>query len=98
MDTTSACAALRAGKCLELRYSGFTRVVEVHAVGYTKAGALCMRVWQVRGGSASGERVGWKLLNLDDALSARLTEENAEAPRPGYSRGDSAMRKIVCEL
>lgn len=52
------CEALKAGKCFELAYDGFYRVVEVHAVGATKYGNGIMRVWQVRGGSNSGERQG----------------------------------------
>ena len=36
MWTQTACAALRSGHVLQLRYDGYTRDVEVHAVGFTK--------------------------------------------------------------
>ncbi len=94
----TACAALRSRKCLELRYDGYSRVVEVHAAGYTKDGNAIMRVWQVRGGSVSGERTGWKLMRADETFSAHLTDEPSLAPRPGFKRGDAAMDRIVCEI
>jgi hypothetical protein len=98
MYAETACDALRAGKRLELRYDGFSRVVEVHAVGTTKDNNWIMRVWQVRGGSKSNERVGWKIMRLDEAISAHVTNENSDAPRGGYKRGDSAMQFIRCEI
>lgn len=94
----TACRALRERKVLELRYDGYTRSLEVHAVGYTKTGQPMMRAWQVRGGSASGEKVGWKLMRLADALGATISEEESAAPRKGYKRGDPALDRIVCEL
>lgn len=95
---TVACTALRAKKCLELRYDGFTRVVEVHAVGVTKDGNEVMRVWQVRGGSVSGQPVEFKLLRLDEAFTAHMTDEDSNAPRPKYKRGDPVMKIIYCEV
>lgn len=93
-----ACDALRSGRCLELRYDGYFRLVEVHAVGATKDGNDIMRVWQVRGGSNSGERQGWKLMRLDEAFTAVVTDEKSEAPRRGYKRGDVAMTIIHCQI
>lgn len=90
--------ALRQRKCLELRYDGFSRIVEVHAVGTSEEGNDLMRVWQVRRGSVSNERTGWKLLRLDEAFEARMTDEESKAPRKGYKRGDRAMRFITSEL
>ena len=94
----TACQALRTRKVLELSYDGYSRSVEVHAVGWSKEGHAVMRAWQVRGGSASGERSGWKLMRLEEASGARLVHEPAAVPRKGYKRGDPAMSRIVCEL
>lgn len=98
MHTHTACDALANGLCLELRYDGFSRVVEVHAVGTTKDGNEVMRVWQVRGGSNSGERSGWKIMRLNEAFSAHITDEKSKAPRNGYKRGDPAMQWIRCQV
>jgi len=94
----TACEAISQGKRLEVRYDGYSRVVEVHACGVTKDGNEVMRVWQVRGGSVHGEPIGWKLLRLDETVGYGLTEEPSAAPRPGYRRGDKAMRQIYCEV
>lgn len=80
MLSSEPCGALVARKCLELRYDGYNRIVEVHAVGLTKEGHWIMRVWQVRGGSVSNEPVGWKLLRLDEAFSAYITNEPPRSP------------------
>lgn len=98
MWVETACEALREGRLLELRYDGYSRCVEVHAVGYSSAGNAVMRAWQVSGGSVSGEKVGWKLMRLDEAQNAFLSSNVSEVPRPGYKRGDGAMTRIVCEL
>ena len=95
---TIACTALQKKKCLELRYDGFTRVVEAHAVGVKKDGTEAMRVWQIRGGSVSGERTGFKLLDLDETFSAHMTDEQSHAPRFGYKHGDKALNPIYCQL
>lgn len=93
-----ACKALRERRLLELRYDGYSRSVEVHAVGYSKTGDALMRAWQVRGGSASGERTGWKLMSLAEARSAVISDEQSDAPRKGYKRGDPALARIICEI
>jgi hypothetical protein len=50
------------------------------------------------GGSVSNERVGWKLLRLDEASGASVTKERSQAPRRGYKRGDKIMARVVCQL
>ena len=97
MLTETACEALRKSRALDLHYDGVSRRVEVHAVGYTKAGHPVMRGWQTSGGSKS-ERTGWKLMRLDEATGAAISDEASQAPRPKYKRGDPAMARIICEL
>jgi len=94
----TACQALREGKCLQLRYDGYSRVVEIHACGFTKDNNPVARVWQVRGGSVSNEPVGWKLLRLDEAAFLDILDEDSSAPRVGYKRNDRAMHRINCQL
>lgn len=98
MFASEACEALKLGRCLELTYDGFTRVVEVHAVGTSTAGNPVMRVWQVRGGSVHNEPVGWKLMRLDEARSVAIINEKSAAPRPGYKSGDKGMTSILSQL
>lgn len=93
----TASEALRAQRLLELRYHGFTRRVEVHAVGYSKTGRALLRAF-VQGGSRRGERRGWRLLDLADVQDAALSDEASSAPRKGYRRSDPGLERIVCEL
>lgn len=96
----TATTALRSRRTLELRYEDYVRVVEVHAVGWTKAGHSVMRVWQVRGGGGGGrnERPGWKLLKISEANEVVMTNDFADVPRRGYRRSDAALDRIICEL
>lgn len=98
MYAQTACDALGKGLRLELRYDGFSRIVEVHAVGTTSDGNGIMSVWQVRGGSESGERQGWKNMRLDETFSAHVIDEKSEAPRHGYKRGNKAIAFIKCQI
>lgn len=93
-----AVEALQRGVVLELRYDGYSRWVEVHAIGYSKTGHGLMRCWQIGGGSVSNEPVGWKLMRLDAAGFPQLTEDRSAAPRSGYKRGDRDMARIVAQL
>ena len=98
MWTHTACDALRTGHVLELRYDGFIRMVEVHAVGFTDDDNAVMRVWQISGGRNSNEPVGWRLLRLDEANGAFITTVRSQAPRTGYKPGDLNMKIITCQL
>jgi hypothetical protein len=92
IDPNIACAAIDAGKCLAIRYGGFDRTVEVHAVGRSKNGHWLMRIWQVAGRSRSGAMPPWRLMRLDETSNAVITDVVSDAPRPGYKKSDEAMR------
>lgn len=91
-----ACAALESSKCLEVQYETFSRIVEVHRVGISPEGGHILSGWQIRG--PANERPGWKLLNLDDAISLTVTEIASRAPRPDYRRGAKQFIGIICQL
>ena len=93
-----ACEAIATARRLALSYAGHDRVVEVHVAGYTRQGEPLMRAWQVRGGSESGEPVGWKTFDLLRVTSLRLSPERSRAPRDGYQRIDPAIHRIVCQV
>ena len=89
-----AITAMRTFKCMEVVYQGEERTVEVHAVGWNAEWQYIMQVWQVRGGSRSGQPEGWKFMLLDDVLSFRLSETTSLAPRVSYRAPSQSMRVI----
>jgi hypothetical protein len=93
---STAYEAIEKGKCLEARYETYTRILEVHRVGISPKGERILSGWQVRG--PENERVGWKLLNVDDLISLSLTDITSLAPRPDYRRGAKNFVGIVCQL
>jgi hypothetical protein len=97
MWTDIACRAFRERLVLELRYYGYSRCIEMHAVSYSKRGASNARLAGPRG-ERWRERVGWKLMKLAEANGASVSDEPSNAPRPGYKRGEAAMARIICEV
>jgi hypothetical protein len=91
------CKAIQSKRILELRYHGYSRVVEPHAHGRDKSGDDVLRCYQVSGGSESGERTGWKLLKVREAFSLHITDVEF-TPRPDYRRNDKAMEYMFCQL
>jgi hypothetical protein len=98
MFASTPCTALKNGHRLELRYKGWARVVEVHTVGVLKDGNQAMNVYQVRGGSNSGERAGWKMLLFDKTFTVHELNEASEAPRTGYKRNAGQFQSISCQI
>ena len=91
-----ACEAIETAKCLEISYDDCTRIVEVHRVGINLKGEHILSGWQIRG--PAGERVGWKLIKLDEPLDIRLTDVCSQAPRPDYRRGAKHFIGVMCQL
>lgn len=84
--------AIEAREVLEINYDPGVRVIEPHAVGYSSSGDILLRAYQTSGASASGEHATWKLFRLDRVGSVSKTGDQFDGPRPGYRRGDKAMK------
>lgn len=82
---------------LELRYHGYSRIVEPHAYGIDKDRNEILRCFQTSGGSESGEKIGWKLLKVSEIFSLHLTGQTFTS-RPGYRCNDKAMTTIFSQL
>jgi hypothetical protein len=93
----SVMQAIKQRKILELRYHGYSRIVEPHAYGRDKDGDEILRCYQTSGGSESGERAGWKLLKVREVFSLHLTI-NTFTTRPEYKRNDKAMAYVFEQL
>lgn len=86
-------------KCLlSFVYDGFQRVVEPHTYGIDTKGHSALRAYQVRGGSESGEYIGWKLFHVDQMHQVTVVTQHFSGPRPKYTRGDKAFRVIHAQL
>lgn len=89
--------AIQQVRALELRYHGWSRIVEPHAYGRDKDGDEILRCYQTSGGSDSGERVGWKLLKVREVFSIHSTD-TAFSARQEYKRNDKAMNHVFAQL
>lgn len=89
------------GLPLSISYEGLNRDVEVHAIGVSRAGNPCFRVWQTDGESVSGEVPGWKMMLFSRVSDYSFYSDPVhpyEAPRPGYKQGDRGMSSVFKEL
>ena len=91
-----ACESLEKGCCLELYYVGHSVIVELHAVGFDKAGRPAALACK-RNESANGPGE-WQLIYLDEARKVDVSGYFSEAPRPGFRRGDKRFGEICCQL
>ena len=99
--------AVNGRKCLELRYHGYSRIVEPHAYGRDKDGEV-LRCYQTSGGSVSGERAGWKLLKVREIFSLHLLKvreilslhllKDIFLIRNEYKKGDKLMERIFAQI
>lgn len=82
---------------VEFYYDGLHRIVEPHTCGVSKLGKDTLSGYQIRGQSNS-DLPNWKLFTLDKISSLTVLDEVFDGAELGYSRGDSRMTRIYCEL
>ena len=77
------------------------RRIEPVCVGYSKAGNLVLRAWDIDGAShtdTTGEQPlpGWRLFRLDKTFTFKPTTDKFNEPRPNYNpNGDKSMKRII---
>ena len=91
--------AVRTQTMLRIWYDPGERIVEPHALGWSSKGDMLLRAFQVSGVSNSGEHENWKLFRVDRLTAVDTDSSTFDGPRPGYRRGDRAMKGgIIAEL
>jgi hypothetical protein len=96
--STQIVSAIRDMQLLSFYYDGYPRVVEPHTYGVDSKGHGALRGYQIRGGSESGEYIGWKLFHISEIRQLTVLPEKFSGPRPKYSRGDRAFKIIRAQL
>ena len=91
------CTAIRSRNYLEFNYDGLPREIEPHAHGTSSTGKEIVRGFQT-GGKSSSEPLGWRLWNVAKMKSFSVSDSTFIGTRPGYTRSDSAMHPVHCEL
>lgn len=77
------------------------RRIEPVCVGYSKAGNLVLRAWDLDGAShtdTTGEQPlpGWRLFRLDKIFTYKSTSDKFSQVRPNYNpNGDKSMKKVI---
>jgi hypothetical protein len=94
---STICSAINKRQLLELRYHGYSRLVEPYACGRERSGDILLRCYQQSGGSESGQTTGWKLLKVSE-ISSIHEINNSFNPRQTYRRNDKAMKFIFCQI
>jgi predicted DNA-binding transcriptional regulator YafY len=79
---------------------GYRRIEPV-CVGYSKAGNLVVRAWDVDGASHTatiGEKPlpGWRLFRADKIFTYQPTQDTFSQVRPNYNpNGDKSMERVI---
>jgi predicted DNA-binding transcriptional regulator YafY len=77
------------------------RRIEPVCVGYSKAGNLVLRAWDIDGAShtnTTGEQPlpGWRLFRLDKIFTYKSTADKFNQARPNYNpNGDKSMKRVI---
>ena len=94
----SIVSAIRKRHLLGFRYDGRPRVVEPHIYGVNLKSHVVLSAFQLRGGSASGERVGWKMFLVQEMEDVRMLPAAFSGPREDYNPEDPSFSAIYAQL
>jgi hypothetical protein len=89
--------AISERRLIELDYKGHHRMVAPHVYGIDSSGDEAVSVYQVWGGSQSGDAAGWKTFKVTDILDLKVTTRRFGV-RPEYRHGDPAFKTIFRQV
>ncbi len=87
-------AAVEQRRLIKLAYSAGSRIVEPHVYGLDGGGRELLRCYQLAGESASRERAGWKLLQVDSVAGVEVLDVRFVL-RAGYNPDDPTIREVL---
>jgi hypothetical protein len=82
-------------RLLAVTYKGKDRIVEPYCYGLASTGNYLLRCYQTDGDTVSGNRAGWKLLNVAALDGVSLTSATFEPIRDGYNPADKALVDVL---
>lgn len=85
--------AIRHKRRLRFTYHGKLRLVEPQCYGCGTKGTELLRAHQLQGGSQREP-----LFDVAKMADVELLDDTFTRPGPNYTRGDSAMDRIFCQL
>jgi hypothetical protein len=88
---------IRRQRSIRLRYAGYLRLVEPHAIGVTAGGHRALLAWQVEGGSRSDPPTGWRTFVITEIGEVALTVRGF-TPQPTYHPERANFRDIELEV
>ena len=86
-------SAIRERRRLRFVYNGKTRIAEPQCYGIGSRGTELLRVHQLQGGSQAEP-----LFDVAKITDLTVLPDTFTQPGPNYTKGDSAMATIICEL
>jgi predicted DNA-binding transcriptional regulator YafY len=88
-------------KIIEFQYHDKPRTVEPYCCGINRKDSHQLRGFQVSGGSASDEKLGWRMFDLAEMSGLRTTDKDFSGwagDRRLYNPNDTAFRTIFCRV
>ena len=87
------CNAINSKQLITFIYHNKPRTVEPHTHGQDVKGHDALRAFQVGGGVDD-----WRTFHVDEIRNLSVSTQTFSNSRRGYTRGDSMMEIIYCEL
>jgi hypothetical protein len=92
------CEAIRERRLATFTYNDWNRVVEIYSHGFNGHRREVIRGYQVRGGSKSGETIGWKFFDVQLIDDFELLSTSFTGERSGHADADVELIVIHCNI